>query len=249
MPTGSPEAYIAEHVQEACPLCSGLAECTLQTSGWQPILDEEATALYGYPRYRWRKCDRLKANESKELAEHWLGAKFSERAFETFEVRPENAEAYWACKHYADNLDMFTKSGLMLAGPVGVGKTHLAAAILKVAFARGIPAAMVPVPKLLNEMRQGIQTGEARPLTEKVTNKRFLVLDDLGAERVTEWTQEELYLLINARYEAELPTVVTTNCTPDKLIEQVGERTADRLREMCRLVVIGGTSWRRHKKD
>lgn len=248
MKTGDPVAVIAENVGEACPLCTSLAECPLQTGGWQPVLDPEATAEYGYPYYRWKKCDRLKANENRRLAERWLGAKFSERAFETFEVRPENAEAYWACKHYADSLSMFTKGGLMLAGPVGVGKTHLAAAILKVAFARGIPAALVPVPKLLAEMRQALQTGEARPLADKVTHKRFLVLDDLGAERMSDWTQEELYLLINSRYEAELPTVVTTNCTPEQLAEQIGERTTDRLREMCRLVILGGPSFRKQKR-
>lgn len=203
--------------------------------------------LYGCDYYRWRKCDRLKAGESKKLAEQWLGVKFSERTFDSFETKPKNAEAYWACKEYAENLTRHTKNGLLLAGPVGTGKTHLAAAILKAAFGRGIPAAMVPVPKLLMEMRQAIHTNEAKPLAEKVQNRFFLVLDDLGAERVTEWTQEALYLLINDRYEAELPTVVTTNCTPEQLAGQIGDRSVDRLREMCRLIVLGGKSFRGEK--
>jgi len=239
---------LAVNAEEACPICERLGDCLLRTNGWVPIFDPEASRVYGYPYFKWRKCDRRKTFEAREQAEAYLGARFAERDFTTFEVNLHNQQAYEECREYASNLGRNTELGLLLYGPVGTGKTHLAAAILKAAFARGLPAAMIPVPKLLAEIRKGIQDGEGRALAEKVAARFFVVLDDLGAERTTDWVQEELFLLVNSRYEAKLPTVVTTNCTPEELVEKVGQRTADRLKEMCKPVFVGGPSKRAEKR-
>jgi len=106
----------------------------------------------------------------------------------------------------------------------------------------------VSVPQLLEEIKARFRDGTSRQLAGKVSRKFFLIMDDLGAEQGTEWVQKELYLLINSRYESKLPTVVTTNCAGDELAQQVGERVADRLREMCEPVVLGGKSWRGQKR-
>lgn len=239
---------LANNAEDACEMCLSLSDCSLPSRGWVPVLDMEASRIYGYPYFRWRKCHHLKQAEALKQAEMHLGARFQDRTFETFQVTAENRSAYEKCREYARGLNRQTQMGLLLSGPVGTGKTHLAAAILKHAFGIGLDAGLVSVPKLLEEIKDRFKDGTSRTLADKVTRKFFLVLDDLGAEQGTEWAQKELYLLINTRYEAKLPTVVTTNCDASELVKQTGERTVDRLREMCDPVALGGKSWRGEKR-
>lgn len=72
-----------------------------------------------------------------------------------------------------------------------------------------------------------------------------LILDDLGAEKPTEWTQAVLFEIIDYRYNSNLPIIITTNCLPEELKEKIGERSVDRLREMCKLVTINHSSFRK----
>lgn len=212
------------------------------------VLDKLATEERRYPYFRLRRCDRWLAADSRARAERMLGARFTERTFETFEVEKENSEAFKKCEVYADELSRETKHGLLLVGPVGTGKTHLAAAILKRAFDKGIPATMVSAPELLQGIQKGFQDPESRYLVEKVKTKAFLILDDLGAEMTTDWVRKEFYLLLDGRYKREMPTVITTNCSFRELEQAAGVRVADRLREMCKVVKISGTSWRGKKR-
>lgn len=72
-----------------------------------------------------------------------------------------------------------------------------------------------------------------------------LLLDDLGAEKSTEWTQAILFEIIDYRYNNNRPIIITTNCLPEELKEKIGERSVDRLREMCKLVTINHSSYRK----
>jgi len=238
---------MAANAADACEVCLSLADCCM-ARGWVPVLDMPASRQYGYPYFRWRKCHHLRQAEARQQAEATLGAKFQDRSFESFQVTEANRAAFEICRKYASGLTRQTQGGLLLSGPVGTGKTHLAAAILKHAFRIGLDAGMVSVPQLLEEIKARFRDGTSRQLAGKVSRKFFLIMDDLGAEQGTEWVQKELYLLINSRYESKLPTVVTTNCAGDELAQQVGERVADRLREMCEPVVLGGKSWRGQKR-
>jgi DNA replication protein DnaC len=69
-------------------------------------------------------------------------------------------------------------------------------------------------------------------LINKAETAPILILDDLGAEKISDWVREQLYIIINRRYENMLPTIVTTNCTTAELVERLGERTVSRLIEM-----------------
>jgi len=239
---------LASNAEDACEMCLSLADCALPSRGWIPVLDAEASRTCGYPYFRWRKCHQLQQAEALKQAENHLGVRFRDRTFESFQVTVENRLAYEKCREYARWLTRQTQTGLLISGAVGTGKTHLAAAILKHAFGIGLSAGLVSVPKLLEEIKDRFKDGTSRSLADKVTCKFFLVLDDLGAEQGTVWAQKELYLLINTRYEAKLPTVVTTNCDAGELVQQIGERTTDRLREMCEPVALGGKSWRGQKR-
>jgi DNA replication protein DnaC len=107
----------------------------------------------------------------------------------------------------------------------------------------------VVVPNLLDELRRAVKSEEPGDLANvrRVTEKHLVVLDDLGAERVTDWVQEQLYKLINERYERMLPTVVTSNCSLQELEYRLGGPVVDRLAEMCDVVPVTGRSWRRRR--
>lgn len=119
---------------------------------------------------------------------------------------------------------------LVLSGASGCGKTHIAAAVVNRLLARGEPALFVVVPDLLDHLRSAYQPGsDVRydDLFERVRNARVLVLDDLGTQAPTPWAQEKLFQIINHRFNARLPTVVTTNILPEQLDERLRTRLTD----------------------
>ncbi len=124
--------------------------------------------------------------------------------------------------------------GLWLVGDVGTGKTTLAMLISRAALDAGHTVAIYSLPRLLNLIRRAIDS-EAGMLDylDRLAAVDLLHIDDLGAEKTTEWVLEQLYSIVNARYEAERAIVATTNLMPDELSEQIGPRTVSRLVEMC----------------
>lgn len=229
-----------------CPTCEGLDECKQLQKGWQAYFDDSAADMYGRPAFRYGQCRHLKAEAAKEQAASVLVPRFQARTFDTWIPGPGNQTAFEAARAYAEGLTALITSGLIFVGPPGVGKTHLAGAILQAAINKGIPSGLVTVPKLLEEVRQGYsQAGADKHLMEKARTKRFLVLDDLGVERPTDWVLEQLYLLVNERYERQLPTVATSNYNVKDLESRIGSRVVDRLLEMCQVYVLAGRSWRR----
>jgi DNA replication protein DnaC len=125
--------------------------------------------------------------------------------------------------------------GLWFMGPVGTGKTTLAMLVSKAALAQGRSVAIYSLPRLLNEIRETHRAERSHVvLLDRLTAVDLLHIDDVGAERSNEWVLEELYSIVNARYEDERSMVITTNITDrDRLCEQISERTVSRLTEMC----------------
>ena len=124
--------------------------------------------------------------------------------------------------------------GLWIQGDVGTGKTTLAMLVSKTALDAGRSVAIYSLPRLLNLLREAIDS-EAGMLEflDRLTAVDLLHLDDLGAENRTDWVLEQLYSIVNARYEAERSIVATTNLMPDELAERLGARTVSRLVEIC----------------
>ena len=148
-------------------------------------------------------------------------------------------------RRYVDNLDTHLEdgTGLWFEGPQGTGKTTLAMLVSKHALAAGRSVAIYSVPRILSEMRATFDDDAdmgSTELIDRLTEVELLQLDDLGAERTNPWVLEQLYAVINARYEAERAVLVTTNLDRDALIEQVGARTVSRLTEMCDIVPLYG---------
>jgi DNA replication protein DnaC len=138
--------------------------------------------------------------------------------------------------------------GLALAGPVGVGKTSLAMLVAKAALDAGRTVAIYSLPRLLAELRTTFDDDSIQSYTElmdRLTEVDLLHIDDVGAEKTSPWVLEQLYALVNARYEAERSIVITTNLIdPGELAEQITERTVSRLQEMCKTVPVIGPDLR-----
>jgi len=114
---------------------------------------------------------------------------------------------------------------LVLVGPTGVGKTHAAVAAVRPSFERGLSVLFMPAVELFDQLRPG---GPEDALDALLDADR-LIVDDLGSERPTGWTNERLYLVINRRWLDLRPTVITTNLEPKTLEVEVGDRMFSRM--------------------
>lgn len=124
--------------------------------------------------------------------------------------------------------------GLWLMGDVGTGKTTLAMIVSKAAIASGRSVAIYSLPRLLNLIRGAIETdGGMLGFLDRLTSVDLLHIDDLGAENTTDWVLEQLYSIVNTRYEDQRAMIVTTNLQYEDLLEQLGERTVSRLIAIC----------------
>jgi DNA replication protein DnaC len=131
-----------------------------------------------------------------------------------------------------ENLD--AGRGLWIQGDVGTGKTTLAMLVSKAALDAGRSVAIYSLPRLLNLLRESMDSEQGMlDFMDRLTAVDLLHLDDLGAENQTDWVLEQLYSIVNARYEAERTIVATTNLMPDELSERLGSRTVSRLVEIC----------------
>jgi DNA replication protein DnaC len=127
--------------------------------------------------------------------------------------------------------------GLWFSGDVGTGKTSLAMLVSKSAIEAGRSVAIYSVPRLLSEIKDTYERDSSdshMQLFRRLCAVDLLHLDDLGAERPTEWVLEQLYSIVNERWQNQRSIVVTTNLTSlDALRDQLGARTVSRLSETC----------------
>jgi len=134
---------------------------------------------------------------------------------------------------------------LVFAGPSGTGKTHLAAAISNELMSQGKYVFFIVVPDLLDHLRLAFNP-EAElqydDLFEQVKETPFLVLDDLGANALSNWATEKLFQIINHRFTRELPTIITTNNSLDQLNEAIRTRISDTSLSQINLTGVGTPS-------
>jgi DNA replication protein DnaC len=223
--------------QGPCPLgvCDG--------SGW--ILGPEDVA-------RPCKCraERLGRGRSRGISStipaRYRGVSFDRPPVSDMARDLQTKLAVSQVRAYIDDLDnqLAEGRGLWVFGGTGTGKTTLAMLISKAALEAGKTVAIYSLPKLLARIRR---TYDSEPggdsylsFFERLTSVDLLHIDDLGAEKRSDWVLEQLYALVNERYDSQRSMLITTNLQHDQLEEQIGSRTVSRLAQICEEVEIVG---------
>lgn len=136
--------------------------------------------------------------------------------------------------------------GLYIHGPVGTGKTCAAQCLALREIVKGRRSALVAnVPAMLATIRRSFgATGESTDIDQVAQCVRLLVLDDLGAEKLTDWALETMFLIVDRRVQRGLPMIITSNLSLRDLEKTAGPRIADRIAEACDVVFMGGQSFR-----
>ena len=153
-----------------------------------------------------------------------------------------------AMLRYAEQFNDFKRDGkgLLLHGAVGTGKTYYAACIANYLIDRGQRVLMRNFAELTNQMQANF--GAKQAIIDDLNRYPLLILDDLGAERNTEYMQEMVFNIIDSRYRSGLPMIVTTNLTADEIKhpkDVASQRIYDRVIERCFPIEVSGRSRRR----
>ena len=236
---------------QSCPICGG--------SGWKDVVS-------GSER-RVTRCDCFLQTQAKHfLSASGIPARYAGCDFSNYEtggndglVAAKLTIETWSAQY------PLNRSGLLIIGPSGVGKTHLSVAALKQLTQKGVHCLFCDYRELLkkiqNSYNPSVQTTEL-DLLRPVFETEVVLLDDLGAVKPSEWVWDTVSLILNARYNDKLTTLITSNfldgasaaaervdgprraAREETLGDRIGERMRSRLFEMCRLVLVNGKDYR-----
>ena len=244
---------------ETCPICGG--------TGWQTLeRGKEREAVRCECRVRDRGERLLEAAHIPARYEHCELSNF--QCDSNYTDEKSLAHAKWLAGRFVE-LYPTDKTGLLLVGSVGVGKTHLSVAIIKgMIREKGIACLFCDYRELLKSIQnsynpsvQATEMGILRPILDA----EILLLDEIGAARSTEWVFDTVNYILNSRYNDDRATIITTNypdkseqdklvddtfraARPETLGDRIGHRMWSRLHEMCKKVEMEGPDFRQESK-
>ncbi len=239
--------FPASKVESVCLICNG--------TGWKPAGNGRVT-----------RCDcRMQSRVQSLLASAHIPKRYEHCELSNFEFdgpHRDLAVARLAACRFVEEYPL-EKTGLLLTGSIGVGKTHLAVGIVReLIVSKSVACLFYDYRDLLkqiqNSYNNSVQTTELAVL-RPVFEAEVLVLDELGAVKPTEWVWDTVSLILNIRYNDDRTTIITTNfddkpaaalsgprgaSREESLGDRIGERMRSRLHEMCRIVRMEGQDFR-----
>ncbi len=210
-----------------CPYCKGLGYVRADVPVGHPDFGKLLPCTCRLAEMAQQRVERLRALGNLDALAHMTFDTFVPEGHGLPPQKQENLRhAYETARAFAEN----PSGWLLIKGGYGCGKTHLAAAIANRCVERGQPVLFVTVPDLLDHLRATY--GPASTVTyderfEQVRTAPVLILDDLGTEAPTSWAQEKLFQILNYRYNARLPTVITTNHELEEIPLRIRSRLVD----------------------
>jgi DNA replication protein DnaC len=209
------------------------------------------------------------AAEAARIHRAQIPAGFDLATLENFRPSPHTRDGLMFARRFAEeflpaNNRTDQPPGLLLHGSVGTGKTHLATGTARAIAARGFQPLFVDVRELLERLRRSYDPGAQETTAQifaPIWAADLVVIDELGAQRPTEWSFETIELLIGGLYNRVIATIVTTNlpnlagaegdtnayaraARRETLSDRIGARMWSRLQQMCRPVEMTGPDWR-----
>jgi DNA replication protein DnaC len=253
--------------ESPCAICND--------TGWRSIMRGKEREVV--------RCEcRLKSRGERLLAAARIPPRYEHCDLSTFKCDQDDKDQHSLAKAklYAGRfVEEYPteKTGVLFAGSVGVGKTHLAVGILKALIRdKGVPCLFCDYRELLKSIQNSYNTSvqaSEMSILRPVFDAEVLVLDELGAARSTEWVKDTVNYILNSRYNDNKTTIITTNYPdqPERIREEkeddplsdaaarraarqetlgdrIGERMRSRLHEMCKKVEIEGPDYRFHSK-
>jgi DNA replication protein DnaC len=279
-----------------CPICQGSGWKVVErtTHGAQALAADKPGQSTGEPKMVWAiPCDcTMDDRAGRTLARARVPERYRHCDFESYEADNEIenvsrdqlaswnrslAQAKLVVQKFASEFPVGNEHGLLLMGPCGVGKTHLAVAALKDIVLRGHSGIFYDYRELLKEIQDSYnpenQATEMSVL-EPVLQVDILVLDDVGSSKPSLWALETVGHVLNTRYNEKRVTLLTTNyldaeigsngaaqpagsrvigmrapTIEDTLTERVGKRIRSRLYEMCRTIEITAPDYRKEIRN
>jgi len=217
-----------------CPICRGAGYLRRDLPPGHPDFGRPVPCQCKLEEITERRLEDLRKASSLGL--------LSRMTFESFSMnglRPHEEQTLRQAFRRAREFAEHPEGWLILLGSYGCGKTHLAAAIANYCLERGHPSLFVVVPDLLDHLRSTYSPSSAISYDERfesILEAPLLILDDLGSQQATPWAQEKLYQLFNHRYNARLPTVITSNRMLEEIDLRLRSRMADH--ELCQIYRI-----------
>lgn len=237
-----------------CPQCGG--------TGWRVVAAEKNGGRVAVP---CACTEEGRETRARRLAR--IPSRYEHCDFENFEVdyccegkdaakwNHSLKQARTIVEKFVQEYPIGSEHGLLLMGPCGVGKTHLAVSALKALVERGHEALFYDYRELLKEIQASYNResqATEMDVLEPVLKIEVLMLDDLGASKPSAWALETVGHILNARYNEKRVTLLTTNYLdePDRpgeerLADRIGQRIRSRLYEMCRTVQIVAPDFRK----